>query len=210
MKALLIVDVQNGFCPGGNLPVADGHNVVPVINKLMDSGVYDLIVASRDWHPENHGSFASQHPGKKPFEMGVLAGSPQMMWPAHCVQGSVDAEYHPGLNTEKIDFEVKKGMNPEVDSYSAFRDNARTAVTGLDVYLKDKGVKYLDVCGLATDYCVRFTIEDAVDALSGVKVRFIEDASRGITADGVAAAKASMKTFGVDIVHSENILGEAK
>lgn len=206
MKALLLVDIQNGFCPGGNLPVADGDAVVAVANLLMDKGGYDLVVASQDWHPANHGSFASQHEGKNPFDMGSLGGKDQVMWPDHCVQGTTDAEFHPALDMSKVAFVQKKGENPLVDSYSAFRDNAGDALTGLDSYLRDQGVTDLDVCGLATDYCVRFTAEDAVEMLPGVKVRFVEDASRGITPDGVTAAVQSMKSKGVDIVNSADIV----
>ncbi|MBY3432981.1 bifunctional nicotinamidase/pyrazinamidase [Rhizobium laguerreae] len=206
MKALLLVDIQNGFCPGGNLAVEGGHDIVPIANALIASGKYDLIVASQDWHPADHGSFASQHAGKKAFEMGELGGQPQMMWPDHCVQGTEDAELHPGLSAGAIDFIQRKGENPQVDSYSAFKDNAGDALTGLDAYLRDKGVSELDVLGLATDYCVRFSVEDAVDYLPGVKVRFVEDASRGITADGIAQAIASMRAKGVDVVNSADIL----
>ncbi|MDW9478589.1 bifunctional nicotinamidase/pyrazinamidase [Sinorhizobium meliloti] len=207
MKALLLVDIQNGFCPGGNLAVDDGNAVVPVANALIASGRYDLIVASQDWHPANHGSFASQHDGKKAFEMGELAGQPQMMWPDHCVQGTQDAEFHPDLATDAIDFVQRKGENPLVDSYSAFKDNAGDALTGLDEYLRDKGVTELDVCGLATDYCVRFSVEDAVEFLPGVKVRFVEDACRGITAEGITDAIASMRFKGAEIVTSAELLG---
>ena len=206
MKALLLVDIQNGFCPGGNLAVEDGNAVVPVANALIGSGRYDLIVASQDWHPADHGSFASQHEGKNVFEMGELAGQPQRMWPDHCVQGTSDAEFHPDLATDAIAFVQRKGENPLVDSYSAFKDNAGDALTGLHTFLRDKGVTELDVCGLATDYCVRFSAEDAVDLLPGVKVRFIEDASRGITVEGIADAVASMRDMGVDIVTSTELL----
>jgi len=156
-RALLLIDIQNGFCPGGNLPVAGGDEVVPVANELMASGAYDLVVASQDWHPANHGSFASQHPGKQPFEMGELSGKPQMMWPDHCVQGTNDAEFHPDLNLDGIDYVQRKGQNVNVDSYSAFRDNDRAALTGLADHLAEKGVTELDLCGLATDYCVKFS-----------------------------------------------------
>jgi nicotinamidase/pyrazinamidase len=206
MKTLLLVDIQNGFCPGGNLAVEGGHEIVPVANALIASGRYDLIVASQDWHPAGHGSFASQHEGKNVFETGELAGVPQVLWPDHCVQGTKDAELHPELNTAAIAFVQRKGENPLVDSYSAFKDNAGDALTGLDAYLRDKGVTELDVCGLATDYCVRYTAEDAVQFLPGVKVRFIEDASRGITAAGIAEALASMAEKGVDVVNSAAIL----
>lgn len=206
MKALLLVDIQNGFCPGGNLAVAGGHEIVPIANALIASGKYDLVVASQDWHPANHGSFASQHDGKNVFEMGELAGQPQMMWPDHCVQGTKDAELHPELTADAIHYIQRKGENPLVDSYSAFKDNAGDALTGLDAYLREKGVTELDVLGLATDYCVRFSVEDAVAFLPGVKVRFVEDASRGITAEGIDQAVASMRAKGVDVINSADIL----
>ncbi|MFA7415065.1 MAG: bifunctional nicotinamidase/pyrazinamidase [Rhizobium sp.] len=205
-RALLLIDIQIGFCPGGNLPVAGGDEVVPVANELMASGVYDLVVASQDWHPANHGSFASQHPGKQPFELGELSGKPQMMWPDHCVQGTIDAEFHPDLNLDGIDYVQRKGQNVNVDSYSAFRDNDRAALTGLADHLAEEGVTELDLCGLATDYCVKFSALDAVEMLPGVKVRFIEDASRGIDPNGVTAAIAEMKAKGVAIVRSADIL----
>ena len=206
MKALLLIDIQNGFCPGGNLPVPDGDQVVPIANKLIDSGKYDLIVASQDWHPAGHGSFASSHPGKKPFEIGMLSGKPQMMWPDHCIQNTKDAEFHPGLHLDDVDFIQQKGQNPAVDSYSAFRDNDQAALTGLAAYLRDKGVTDLDLCGLATDYCVKFSAIDAVEMLPNVTVRFIEDASRGIDPAGVAAAIDDMRARGVAVISSKDAL----
>ncbi|MBB3409566.1 nicotinamidase/pyrazinamidase [Rhizobium sp. BK316] len=206
MKALLLVDIQNGFCPGGNLPVPDGDKVVPVANSLIDSGKYDLIVASQDWHPADHGSFASSHPNKKTFEMGELSGKPQMLWPDHCVQYTRDAELHPELHSAQIDLIQQKGENKNVDSYSAFRDNDQYALTGLADFLIDQGVTELDVCGLATDYCVKFSALDALELIPAVKVRFVEDASRGITPDGVAAAIDEMRAKGIDIVKSADIL----
>jgi nicotinamidase/pyrazinamidase len=208
MKALLLVDIQNGFCPGGNLPVPDGDQVVPIANRLIESGKYDLIVASQDWHPAGHGSFASSHPGKQPFELGTLSGKPQMMWPDHCVQGTKDAELHPELRVPEIDVIFQKGEKHHVDSYSAFRDNDQDAITGLADYLKEQGVTELDLCGLATDYCVKFSALDALEMLPGVKVRFIEDASRGITPEGVAAAIKEMRQSGIDIVTSEQLIGD--
>ncbi|RYC12115.1 bifunctional nicotinamidase/pyrazinamidase [Ciceribacter ferrooxidans] len=205
-RALLLIDIQNGFCPGGNLPVAGGDEVVPVANALMASGKYDLVVASQDWHPPGHGSFASSHPGKTPFKMGELSGKPQMLWPDHCVQGTEDAAFHPDLDVSHIDHVQRKGQNPAVDSYSAFRDNDRAALTGLTDYLKAKGVSEVDICGLATDYCVKFSAIDAVEMLPGVKVRFIEDASRGIDPEGVKTAIAEMREKGVEIVRSADIL----
>jgi nicotinamidase/pyrazinamidase len=204
-KALLLIDIQNGFCPGGNLPVTDGDKVVPVATRLMASGAYGLIVASQDWHPANHGSFASQHSGKQPFDMGELSGQPQVMWPDHCIQGTTDADFHPGLDTARFDFVQRKGENPKVDSYSAFRDNDKAALTGLSGWLKAKGVKALDIMGLATDYCVKFSALDAVDMLPGVKVRVIEDGCRGIDAKGVEEAFAAMREAGVEITESSRI-----
>ncbi|GES45234.1 nicotinamidase/pyrazinamidase [Rhizobium dioscoreae] len=206
MKALLLIDIQNGFCPGGNLPVPEGDQVVPVANQLIDSGKYDLIVASQDWHPPGHGSFASSHPGKKPFEIGMLSGKPQMMWPDHCVQNSKDAEFRPDLHMAAVDFIQQKGQNPAVDSYSAFRDNDQAALTGLAAYLRNKGVTELDLCGLATDYCVKFSALDAVEMLPGVTVRFIEDASRGIDPAGVKSAIDEMRARGVTIASSKDAL----
>ncbi len=206
MKALLLIDIQNGFCPSGNLPVADGDKIVPIANALIENGGYDLIVASQDWHPANHGSFASQHPGKQPFEMGELSGKPQVMWPDHCVQETPDADFHPDLNTQAFDHVQQKGENPAVDSYSAFRDNDQSATTGLADYLNRQGVTVLDICGLATDYCVSFSALDARDMLPDVKVRFIEDASRGIDPEGIKAAIAAMRAKGIAVVNSSDIL----
>jgi nicotinamidase/pyrazinamidase len=207
MKALLLIDLQNGFCPGGNLAVAEGDQVIPVANALMHDGGYDFILASQDWHPADHGSFASQHPGRKPFEMGKLSGKPQMLWPDHCVQGTIDAELHPALERDRIQFVQKKGQAVDVDSYSAFRDNDRSALTGLDAVLREKGVTDLDIGGLATDYCVKFSVMDALDMLPGVHVRFVSDLSRGITPEGVEAAVAEMKAAGVPVVTSAEIIG---
>jgi nicotinamidase/pyrazinamidase len=206
MKALLLIDIQNGFCPGGNLAVPDGDKVVPIANRLIASDRYDLIVASQDWHPEGHGSFASSHEGKQPFELHELSGKPQMMWPDHCVQGTKDAELHPELRVPEIDVIFQKGEKHHVDSYSAFRDNDQDAITGLADYLKEQGVTELDLCGLATDYCVKFSALDALEMLPGVKLRFIEDASRGITPEGVATAIKEMRESGIDIVTSEQLI----
>lgn len=208
MKALLLIDMQNGFCPGGNLAVPDGDSVIPIANRLIRDGGYDVVVASQDWHPANHGSFASQHLGKKPFEMGELSGQPQVMWPDHCVQGTPDAEFHPDLELSEIDYIQQKGENPAVDSYSAFRDNDHAALTGLAGYLKAQQITELDICGLATDYCVKFSALDARDMLPNVNVRLISDASRGIDPQGIKDAISEMRERGVDIVTSKVILAD--
>lgn len=208
MKALLLIDIQNGFCPGGNLAVPDGDAVVPVANRLIREGGYDVIVASQDWHPADHGSFASQHLGAKAFDMGELSGQPQVLWPDHCVQGTSDAEFHPDLEMDEVDYIQQKGENAGVDSYSAFRDNDRAALTGLAGYLKAQLVNELDVCGLATDYCVKFSALDARDMLPDVRVRFVSDASRGIDPQGVKDAISEMKARGVGIVTSDEILAD--
>jgi nicotinamidase/pyrazinamidase len=210
MKCLLLVDIQNGFCSGGNLAVPNGEDVVPVANTLIAEGGYNLVVASQDWHPADHGSFASQHPGSKPFEMGTLGGKPQMLWPDHCVQGTRDADFHPDLNTAAVDHVQRKGENVSVDSYSAFRDNDHAALTGLSDYLIGKGVDTLDVCGLATDYCVKASAIDAKAMMPGMEVRFITDASRGIDTAGVEAAIAEMRSKGIRILASQDILAAAR
>ncbi len=205
-RALLLIDIQNGFCPGGNLAVEQGDQVVPVANRLMAEGGYDLVVASKDWHPAGHGSFASQHPGRLPFDLGELAGKPQVLWPDHCVQGTEDAEFHPDLDLARIDHIQTKGENPAVDSYSAFRDNDRAATTGLADYLQARGVTALDLMGLATDYCVKASALDAREMLPGVHVALIEDGCRGIEEKGIKAALEEMRAAGVEIVTSADRL----
>jgi nicotinamidase/pyrazinamidase len=176
MKALVIVDVQNDFCPGGALPVPEGDQVVPIINRLQPE--FDLVLATQDWHPADHGSFAANHPGGRPGEQIELAGLSQILWPVHCVQNTPGAELHAGLDRSRIVRVFRKGMDPNVDSYSGFFDNGRRASTGLDDYLKGRGVSDVYVCGLATDYCVKFTALDAVGL--GFKTHLVEDACRGV------------------------------
>ncbi|MGC8917144.1 MAG: bifunctional nicotinamidase/pyrazinamidase [Thermoanaerobaculum sp.] len=161
MEALIVVDVQNDFCPGGALAVPQGDEVVPIINRI---GLrYPLVVASQDWHPENHVSFASAHPGKEVLEVVEVEGGSQVLWPDHCVAGSWGADFHPGLDTRPFRMIVRKGTDPHVDSYSAFRDNRRDRVTGLSGFLRELGVTAVTVVGLATDYCVAATALDAVE-----------------------------------------------
>jgi nicotinamidase/pyrazinamidase len=176
MRSLIIIDVQNDFCPGGALAVPDGDQIVPLINRLQSQ--YDLVVATQDWHPADHGSFAANHPGRTPGERIELAGLPQILWPVHCVHDTPGAEFHPDLNLEPVARVFRKGTNPQIDSYSGFFDNGHRASTGLAEYLQEQGVKKVYICGLATDYCVKFTALDAVDL--GLETYLLEGACRGV------------------------------
>jgi nicotinamidase/pyrazinamidase len=201
--ALIIVDVQNDFIPGGALAVGEGDQVVPVINALQNK--FKHVIATQDFHPADHGSFAANHSGKKPGDFIDLGGLNQILWPVHCVRGSSGADFHPKLNRSQWMAVFQKGKNPEVDSYSGFFDNARRGDTGLGDYLKSKGVNQVFVCGLALDYCVKFT---ALDAQSlGFETFLIEDATRAVnlkTEDGDLAI-AEMKTAGIVVVISKEL-----
>lgn len=176
MNALIIVDVQNDFCPGGALTVAGGDLVVPVINSILPR--FDAVVATQDWHPLDHASFAANHPGTQVGQVVELNGLAQVMWPAHCVQNTFGAQLRSDLDTSGLDGVFQKGTDPLVDSYSGFFDNGRKHATGLGDFLKARGVTQVFVCGLATDYCVRWT---ALDALSlGFGTTVIADACRGV------------------------------
>lgn len=176
MKALIIVDVQNDFIPGGTLAVPDGDKIIDRINKIQAK--FDLIVATQDWHPANHKSFASQHQNKNPFDIIDLDGVNQTLWPDHCIQGTKGAEFHKDLNMNKVEAIFRKGTNPEIDSYSGFFDNRRKKSTGLDSYLKSHGVTSVYVCGLAADYCVYYT---AMDALSlGYESTILDESTKAI------------------------------
>jgi nicotinamidase/pyrazinamidase len=195
MNALIIVDVQNDFCPGGALSVPGGDGVVPVINTIQPG--FDLVVATQDWHPADHGSFAANHPGRRPGEQIELAGLSQILWPVHCVQNTPGADLHPRLDRARIARVFRKGTNPSVDSYSGFFDNGRRWSTGLGDYLKGQGVTDVHVCGLATDYCVKATALDAVGL--GFTTYLIEDACRGVElhADDVRRVIDEMREQGV-------------
>jgi len=177
---LIVVDVQNDFCPGGALAVPKGDEVVPVINRL--AARFDNVVLTQDWHPRDHASFASSHPGKKPFETIELPYGKQVLWPNHCVQGTPGAAFHSSLNTERAQLVVRKGFRRDVDSYSGFLEADRATTTGLAGYLKEKGLRALFVCGLATDFCVGWTALDA--RATGFEVAVIEDACRAIDLEG--------------------------
>jgi nicotinamidase/pyrazinamidase len=191
MKALILVDIQNDFLPGGALAVANGDAIIPIANRLQ--AAFPVVVATQDWHPANHGSFAANHPGGKVFEQIDLNGLQQTLWPVHCVQGTTGAELAPGLQRERITKIFPKGTDAGMDSYSGLFDNGHRKSTGLGEWLKAKGVTEVVVCGLATDYCVKFTALDA--AQMGFKTHFIEDASRGVNLqpDDVKTAVAEMR-----------------
>jgi len=176
VKALLMVDVQNDFCPGGALAVAHGDEVVAELNAWRRN--FPLVVLTQDWHPASHGSFAINHPGKRPGDTIELAGLSQILWPAHCVQGSKGAEFHPRLEVGSDDPVFRKGTDPLIDSYSAFYDNAHRKSTGLADFFREKKVDEIHIGGLATDYCVLFTVLDAL--AEGFKVNVIEAACRGV------------------------------
>jgi nicotinamidase/pyrazinamidase len=203
MKGLILVDIQNDFLPGGALAVPKGDAVIAVTNRVQP--MFLLVVATQNWHPANHGSFAANHPGKKVFEQIDLNGLPQILWPIHCVQGTAGAELAPGLNRERVAKIFQKGTDAGIDSDSGFFDNGHRRATGLAEWLKAKGVTEVHVCGLATDYCVKFTALDAVSA--GFKTYLIEDASRGVNLqpDDVTKAIAEMKQAGVVIEQSTQI-----
>ncbi len=195
--ALIHVDLQNDFLPGGALGVAGGDEIIPLANRLMDD--FAIIVATQDWHPPDHGSFAANHPGRQVFERIDLHGLPQTLWPAHCVQGSPGAEFAPGLEVSRITRIFQKGMRPDIDSYSGFHDNGHRHSTGLAEWLREQGVTRVTLCGIATDYCVKFTALDAV--AEGFEVTLHLPACRGVDLQpgDVAAAVDAMREKGVRI-----------
>ncbi len=200
--ALIVVDVQNCFIEGGTLPVAKGAEVVPVINRM--AGAFANIVVTQDWHTPGHASFASAHPGKKPFETTTMPYGTQVLWPDHCVQGSADAVLHPELKLPSAQLILRKGYHADVDSYSAFMEADRKTATGLAGYLKQRGIKTVFVVGLATDFCVAWTALDARGA--GFATYVVEDACRGIDLNGsVAAAWKNMAAKGVTRIQSSDL-----
>lgn len=203
--ALLIVDVQNDFCPDGALAVPEGDAVVSVINKI--AGRFSVVVPTQDWHPPGHISFASRHPGKTPYEVIQIDGLDQVLWPNHCVRGSRGAEFHPGLDTTPFRFVLRKGTNSEMDSYSAFLENDKKTRTGLAGLLRELEVKRIFVAGLATDYCVLYSSRDAVAA--GFEVVVLEDACRGVDVPpgNLQAALKEMRQKGVSIMSTDQISG---
>ena len=200
--ALIVVDVQNDFCPGGALAVRDGDAVVPIVNRIARR--FPVRVYTQDWHAPDHRSFATSHPGAAAFSTAETPYGSQVLWPDHCVQGTPGAAFHPALDVDAADLILRKGFRPHVDSYSAFFENDRTTATGLAGYLHDRGVREVWLAGLATDFCVAWSALDA--AALGFSVTLIEDAAREIDLDGShAAALARMGEAGVAFVASTDI-----
>ncbi|MCI5077832.1 bifunctional nicotinamidase/pyrazinamidase [Oricola sp.] len=196
-KALIVIDVQNDFCPGGALAVENGDDILPLVNHMIAS--HDHVVLTQDWHPAGHSSFASQHPGKGPFETVEVAYGPQTLWPDHCVQGTPGAEFHADLDWTKAELVIRKGFRPEIDSYSAFFENDHRTPTGLAGYLKERGIAEVVLCGLATDFCVGFSALDAVKC--GFKTAVVLQACRAIDLDGSLAAMTDrMRDAGVHLL----------
>lgn len=201
MKTLVIIDAQNDFMPGGSLAVPDGDNIVPVINNIQHK--FRLVVASQDWHPKEHISFASNHKGKSVFDEIKIHGKSQTLWPDHCVQGTEGAKFHPDLNTHKWEAIFRKGTDKDIDSYSAFYDNGHLKSTGLAGYLREKGTSQLFLCGLAADICVYFSIYDACK--EGFSCFFIEDASQPLDSEVFKKQKRKMEQLGIQIISSGDI-----
>jgi nicotinamidase/pyrazinamidase len=202
-RALILVDLQNDFLPSGALGVREGDAVIPVANRVQDA--FELVVASKDWHPRDHGSFASNHPGKTVGEVIDLHGLSQILWPVHCVQGTPGAEFVAGLKTDRIERVFFKGTDADIDSYSAMFDNGHRKSTGLSEYLRERGVRDVYLLGLATDYCVKFTSLDA--RRRGFDVHVIEDGCRGVELKpgDSAAALEEIRRAGGHVIRSETL-----
>lgn len=201
MKALIIVDVQNDFLPGGALAVPGGQEVVPVVNAL--SGRFDLVVATQDWHPPDHVSFAANHAGRQPFEEIDLDGLAQTLWPVHCVQGTPGASFHPDLDLSRAEAVIRKGVDPRIDSYSGFFDNHRRRRTGLAGYLREREAVDLYFCGLAAEICVAFTMRDALEL--GFRATLIEDATRPLDAGEFRRVRRKLGDRGAGFVAADAI-----
>lgn len=194
--ALIVIDVQNDFCPGGALAVTNGDQILPAVNRLIEDSEH--VILTQDWHPPHHSSFASGHPGKQPFEMIDMAYGQQTLWPDHCVQGSHGADFHPALQWTRAQLVIRKGFRSGIDSYSAFYENDRKTPTGLVGYLRERGISSLTMVGLATDFCVAYSALDAVT--HGFDVRLRLDACRGIDLNGsMQQMLDEMKSAGVEL-----------
>lgn len=201
MKTLIVVDLQKDFIPGGYLPVPKGDEIVTLINGIVSK--FDLVVATQDWHPANHLSFASNHEGRKPFEEIMLDGLTQTLWPDHCVQGSDGANFAPGFDDRRVEAIFRKGTDPRIDSYSGFFDNGHRKSTGLADYLRGRGVRELYVCGLASEYCVLYTALDAI--AQGFDTYYIADLTRALDEQAFERAKATIVKKGGKVITSSAI-----
>ena len=196
-QALIVIDMQNDFCPGGALAVAEGDRIVAGINAQMAEA--DAVILTQDWHPAGHSSFASQHPGRAPLDVTQMPYGSQVLWPDHCVQGTPGAQFHSALKVDRADMILRKGFNRDIDSYSAFFENDQRTPTGLEGYLRTRGITELDFAGLATDFCVAWSALDAVRL--GFGVRVLTELCRGIDVNGsMAQAQADMRAAGVTLV----------
>ncbi|AGG73159.1 nicotinamidase [Sinorhizobium meliloti] len=196
-EALIVIDMQNDFCPGGALAVEGGDEIVPAVNRLIDASPH--VVLTQDWHPAGHSSFASTHPGKAPFQTVAMPYGEQTLWPEHCVQGSAGADFHPSLRWTSAELVIRKGFRREIDSYSAFFENDHRTPTGLAGYLRERGIRSVTLCGLATDFCVAFSALDAV--AKGFSTSVVLGACRGIDLNGsLAAMTLRMRDAGVRLI----------
>lgn len=203
VPALLVVDMQNGFVEETELAIPGGREIVPIINRLMP--LFPVVVASQDWHPPHHGSFYTQHPQAKPYDLGELGGKPQVLWPVHCVQGTPGADFIPEIKTEYFQAIIRKGLDPEVDSYSVFYDNHHQNPSGLKSYLLERGVGVIFFAGLAFDYCIRYSALDALEFTSEIYV--IEDATRGVAEETVKETREEFEKKKIRLVQSEELPG---
>ena len=195
--ALLVIDVQNDFCPAGALEVAGGNEIIPYINQEM--AIHDCVVLTQDWHPKGHSSFASSHEGKNPLDLITMPYGDQVLWPDHCLQGSKGADFHPELNIKQANAIIRKGSNPLIDGYSAFFENDRKTPTGLDGYFKSLEIEKINLVGLATDFCVNYSAQDAANL--GYKVSVLDKMCRAVDLNGsLAAAKSEMQNCGVEFI----------
>ena len=207
MRALLIIDVQNDFLPGGRLAVPDGDAVVPVVNRLVET--FDRTILTQDWHPPGHQSFASSHDDREPYDVIEMPYGKQVLWPDHCVQGTEGAEFHPGLRAEKAQLIIRKGFRKEVDSYSAFYENDHQTPTGLTGYLRERGISQIYLTGIAKDFCVHWSAVDG--QRQGFEVFVVEDATRAIDTDGsLDYAMRQMRDHGTRFITSDEILASAQ
>lgn len=209
MEALIIVDLQLDFLENGNLEVPNGDQIIPIVNQLMNK--FEICVATKDWHPANHVGFAANHPWRKPFQIIKIDGNDQILWPMHCVQNTLGAEFPPQLNVKNIDKIIYKGTNPDIDSYSAFFDNHHQNQTELNSYLIENQIDKIYICGLAYDYCVKYTAIDGVEL--GYEIIIIEDACRSIHEDELSMnlLRSELESKGVRIINSQELeLGLSK